>query len=428
MIQDIIKVKLISFFCRYEEYKCKYALGTLRISHALAMIEGIDIEIVPINTENVLQIREIKELFSGTTVIGIPIYQWTLSLAKIISRNVDNNSLIIYGGPSVGEMGLLCKNEIVIEGEGEYAWHTICEKLISKCGKWDKRWIVEQIQLMKLNMEKKEQLSDRPLFRGLDLYSKRAIERLKLEGMDNYFSWFETTRGCDFNCSFCGHKTRKKRVTFDRNKIQNEIKNLSRFEKVFIIDPELGGNKENGKWILKQFEKYAKRVGLIFYLRAELLDDEYIYILSKANISEVRIGIQTLNPNVSKSIRNNSIELMNTFLPRLSDIGISWLAELIIGLPGDNFEGLKDTLLRVEQYIRPTRIAAYHLTLIKGTPLYNSVVFNELEKCKNQKWIMVDEHSRAKKSYSYTYEELLAMKRYAKDFIERYNNLKRGKE
>lgn len=202
------------------------------------------------------------------------------------------------------------------------------------------------------------------------------------------------------------------------NIIENEIKSIGKlnFKKVFIIDLNFAGNKERAKAIIDMFNRYSQQSELTLYLRPEFIDDEAIKLYSEANIEEIRIGIQTTNNAVPKWIRSNSLRYVKEELPKLYKNNIKWRAELIVGLPGDNFEGLKNSIDFVEN-LNPTTYYCYHLTLIKGVKLYSLVNnFN------NEFWITKDGNNQAFSASTYTHDELSRMLSYSKSKTKKYNN------
>lgn len=89
---------------------------------------------------------------------------------------------------------------------------------------------------------------------------------------------------------------------------------------------------------------------------------------------------------------------------------------MIVGLPGDNFEGLENSIKTIEN-LCPTTYYCYHLTLIKGVRLYSLV-----DNFQNPLWITKDELSRAYSSSTYTHDELLEMLKYSDNKSKMYND------
>lgn len=418
-----MKIVLVSYYCRYDEFPTYYTLGTLRLALAISDMEQCDIQILPVNSDR-FDVDDINlDSIKNADLVGLPMYEWTKEHSKILAKYVKDG-FVALGGPSIYDLSVKewPEKTFVIRGEGENTLRTICQEFIKNpvqdvkniCNLSEKIFPVkEKIIFTKEVCE---------IYSGETLYSKESMSKLNLSEINNDFCWFETVRGCKFNCSFCGHNVRENVGGFDIEKVEAEIKNIGRlnFKETFIIDPELGGNRERGKKVLRLFTEYAPKCRIIMYLRAEFLDDEYIEIISKSNIKEVRIGIQTLNEKVASHIRNNSLRHMFDYLPSLSVKGITWMSELIVGLPGDDVYGLRETFRKLIGTIRPSIIQAYHLSLIPGTQLYDYVIVDS-QGDRKIGWITKDMNGRAYESYSYTHKELNYMLVYSKCMTTIYN-------
>lgn len=426
-----MNVKLISFYNRFKEYSTKYSLGTLKLAAYIGKDDEVNVQIVPINSEEKLTTEKINELISGNTdVLGIPNFMWTEKLAQQISKEVHERKpkiLRVIGGPSTNTVDFADWNsdEIFIIGEGEEALRCICD-----AKKENPDFCAEQIRTLSVKNVFSEinDLDDRHVLytntqipRGIALFSDK-IEDMKTDRTLEEFAWYETTRGCAYNCGYCGHKTRNNLGDVDLDIIEEEIQNISKrgIKRLFIVDPIIGGKKDKGKEVLKLCNRNIPNTRIIAYLRPEMLDNEFIEILEKCNLEEMRFGIQTLNPNVPGWLRSNSIKKIKTELSKLNGKNIKWRAELIVGLPGDDMNGLRDSMKTVVDDFQPTVLAAYHLTAIKGTRLYDLVDGTDTEK-----WLKVNNDSQAISSYSYTENEFRKMARYSNGITSLYNLLKK---
>lgn len=426
-----MKVKLISFYNRFYEYPTRYSLGTLKLASYVGKNKNLDIGIVPINSEEEITHSMIQSLVKDSpTIIGIPNFMWTEQKAQKICKEIkkiDPNIMRVIGGPSTADVVFedWQSDEIFVLGEGEEALLKICEKKLD-----EPTFDAEHVNELGLNnvfSEKSDSIERHVIYtnttipKGIPLFSKE-IERMKENREKEKFAWYETTRGCAYNCGYCGHKTRNNLGYIDFENIEQEIKNIKeqKLERLFIVDPIIGGNKENGKKVLKMCNKEIPNTRIIAYLRPEMLDDEYVDILSNCNLEEMRFGIQTLNPEVPGWVRSNSINKIQEELKKLYGKKVNWRAELIVGLPGDNMEGLKNSVKTVIDKFQPTVLAGYHLTAIKGTRLYNLV--NGTDK---EKWIKVDKNSQVTESYSFSEKEFKEMSRYSVLTTSLYNVLKK---
>lgn len=405
-----MKIALINIYSRIDEYQSRYSLATMRLAEYL-MSFGYSVDLIPINIESYQEVNFTSDMINEYDLIGLSNYSWVENAIKYIDKlikKINPKANILVGGPQVENVDLNeWDNEYFMIGEGEKSLLNLVRYIEN--GKTDKDFFENNVNIFNKKNPKHEKI-EQPIQVKNPLFTKVLPK-------DTDFLWYETCRGCAYSCGYCGHKTRKHVGYFDIDIVEEEIKNIGRigFKKVFVIDPNFAGNRERAKKIIEMFNKYSSQSELTLYLRPEFIDDEAIELYKKANIEEIRIGIQTTNKNVPLWIRSNSLNHVNTELPKLSKNGIKWRAELIVGLPGDDFDGLKASINHIES-LRPTTYYCYHLTLIKGVKLYSLV-----DNFQNELWITKDELNRAFSSSTYTHEELLEMLKYSEEKTKKYN-------
>ena len=405
-----MKIALITYYLRMNDYPTKYSLAALRLGEDLNS-SGIDVELVPVALVDLDFAEFVKEKIEGKyDIVGISNYVWsrkaTPQIAKIIRENAPKTSIII-GGPEVKYTDLsLYKNELFILGEREQSLLNAIRYI--EQGRSDQSFFEKNPNIFDKEHPERKLIPERLLYKS-PLFTK-------FRNIDRDFLYYETTRGCGYNCGYCGFKNRENVEFFDLEFVEEEIKRIGElgFKDVFIIDANLGGTPQRAKEILKMFAVYASQARLTIYLRPEFIDDEMICLLKATNIKEIRIGIQTTNKKIPEWIRSNSIEKVTKELPKLSKANIHWKAEFIVGLPGDDMKGLTESLEFAETVLRPTEICCYPLTVIKDTPMFKMV------DSESKEWIKIDENSRAYESFSYTHDELIEMQEYAKRKMNNY--------
>ena len=408
-----MKICLISFYTRQEDYPNRYGLGILRLKEYLQSF-NYDVDLIPIDYYNYSK-YDIKSIVDRNyDLVGLSNFSWVNDAINYFDKKLKelNPKLnIVIGGAEVEVMDITkYDNEYFIIGEGELALKNLCDYINND--KEDTCFFENNPNIFNKDHPNHTKLEDKIAIKN-PLFTNVSIE-------DREFLWYETCRGCAFSCGYCGHKTRKKVEYIDLDIIKQEIINIGKmnFKKLFVIDPNFAGYKSRAKIILDYFNTYAPNTEIGLYSRPEFIDDEMIELLKKANISEIRIGIQTINPNVPLWLRSNNLKCIIHELPKLSINNIPWRAELITGLPGDNLEGLKKSIAFVES-LNPTLFYSYHLTAIPNTPLYNiKDKFNE------PFWITTDMDNRVYESNSYNHSELLEMLDYAKQKENEYNHPK----
>ena len=409
-----MKIALINIYSRQDEYQSRYSLATMRLAEYV-MSFGYDVDLIPIDINNYQNVN-LKGI-EKYDLIGLSNYSWVDNAIRFVDKliKIENSSAnIVIGGPQVENVNLEeWDNEYFIIGEGEKTLLNLVRYIEN--GKKDEGFFENNVNIFTKKNPKHKKIEQQiqvcnPLF-------TRVISE------DRDFLWYETCRGCAYSCGYCGHKTRKKVGYFDIDVVEKEIKQIGEygFKKVFVIDPNFAGNRERAKKVIEIFNKFSPDSELILYLRPEFIDDEAIELYKKANIEEIRIGIQTTNKNVPLWIRSNSLKHVNEELPKLSKNEINWRAELIVGLPGDDYNGLKNSISYIES-LKPTTYYCYHLTLIKGVKLYSLV-----DNFENNLWITKDEFDRAYSSSTYSHEELLTMLEYSDKKEKKYNKKNKRK-
>ena len=406
----MLNIGLLSFFD--EDEGGKYTIASLRIAASLLDMDNVSVEIIPIpiNICDEHLLSEIDKINnSDFEVIGMSAYVWTWEKIRKISLGLNRDKIkaVLVGGPEIQNSirSDWYGDELFSYGEGEMFTREICKLLIEGANIQD----IHQMQRI-ANAEKKDDIyiieKDGELYNSIPIYTFDNLKKLKIEDFCTDYCFYETTRGCPYKCGYCGHKFRQIPVTFDKSILENEIRFFGEvgLKRIFIVDPILGGTPKRGKEILSMFNKYAPNTKITSFLRPEYLDDEYLELLSRSSIEELRFGIQTINESVPNWIRANNISKILKILPLLTSTGIPWRAELIVGLPGDDIYGLKRSIEFVIKEVHPTYLHAYHLSVLKETEMY-SLLNNP-----GDKWIKIYEDTmRAKESYSYSEKELIWM-------------------
>lgn len=407
-----MKIAIINFYLRMSDYPTKYSLSTLRLAEYLSSM-GKDVELLPISLEQLDFYDFVNNyLKDNYNIVCISHYVWSRDVTpKLITaiKHCAPNIRIIVGGPEVQYMNIDdYNNEIFIVGEGEEALLNSINYLES--GRKDENFFENNENIFDIRHKNWKVIEKNPKYKA-PLFTK-------FMDIDKDFLYYETSRGCAYKCGYCGFRNRDNIFNFPLEFIKEEIIRIGKlgFKEVFVVDANLGGTKDRAKEILSYFNQYAKNAKLTIYLRPEFIDDELIEIMKESNLKDVRIGIQTLNSNVPKWLRSNSIYHIMNELPKLSLNNIPWKAELIIGLPGDNLEGLKYTIKFTEEMLKPKEFCCYPLTIIKNTPLFSLTTCSK----DNDIWIRGDENLMAIESSSYSHNDLIEMQNYAQRKMNEY--------
>jgi radical SAM superfamily enzyme YgiQ (UPF0313 family) len=207
-----------------------------------------------------------------------------------------------------------------------------------------------------------------------------SLKRQKKIHGKGFCCFLYSSRGCRFGCYYCARSVKFENVKFfSAQRFYDEIEYLNSrfgFFRFFVLDdaflflPERLKNFEKEMELRKARNPRLGNLHLAIMARAESLDEESVAILKRLGVTQIQVGLQTINPNL--------IHYMNRKIPteKFTDISI-WLKkyeirfylDIIVGLPGDTSEYLEKTV-DFAISLSPTNIQAKQFFLNSGTLFY----------------------------------------------------------
>ncbi|MCD6327341.1 B12-binding domain-containing radical SAM protein [bacterium] len=356
------------------------------------------------------QLMGVEKLCSDVDLVGLSLmtnlYERAIQLTSHLRKTL--NVPIVWGGihPTVRPNECLEHADIVILGEGEEAMLELAQRLNAGAGFDDVRnlWLKTGDRVTKNPV--------RPLIQDLDsipppdfdnpeyyVFDPDASEfvkpDLKLQkrlfgkgplhapGEMNYQTI--TTRGCPFNCAYCGNSALIKlygRKNYLRRRsvggIIEELVNIKkRYEFLnricFFDDSFLAGSTEE----IEEFSReYKAKIGFpLFCLSSpKNLTPSKLEALVDAGLSAIQVGIQTGSDRINKIYNRNETNdellraaaLINSYGDRLLP-----LYDVIVDNPYETVPDEIKTVKLLMQLKRPFTIQVFSLTLFPGTELYD---------------------------------------------------------
>jgi len=188
-----------------------------------------------------------------------------------------------------------------------------------------------------------------------------------------------TSRGCPLKCSFCGNsflsrvygkKIRKRSV----ENVISELKEAKKNPRVLYINIEddcfMAHSRE---WIQKFCDEYKKHINLPFMARAipTMLDRDKLFMLKKAGLSWVLMGVQSGSDRVNFEIYDRKIRFSTVMkaVETISDAKTAAFLELIVDNPYETEKDMLETIDSMSRLKKPYVISLAHLTFFHGTPL-----------------------------------------------------------
>ncbi len=306
--------------------------------------------------------RVIKSTISefNPDVVGISAKSQNFASACIVAKlakEINKQIIVIVGGPHpsmVGSEVLKCPDiDVGVKGEGE---NTIVELLnaIETKNEFD--------GIQGIIYRKNGQIFENPpreFIKDLDSLPfphETAPEVLKdydqypLTAFRNIFA----TRGCPYNCFFCGSRKiwgRKVRFRSPENIIK-EIKGLQKkgLRSIHFDDDIFGINKQYINFLCTALIKYCQGLNWSCEFHVKLVDEQTISLMHAAGCYLIQIGIESGNNEILKKMRKNfTIEEAISACKIIKKHGIELQAFFIIGFPQETEDTLNDSVAAMKK-------------------------------------------------------------------------------
>ena len=326
--------------------------------------------------EDLLKISS-ELLATQSDVLGISVSIWNVSQTKElvgILKKERPELIIVLGGPEVSyEPEFFLQNwniDYVISGEGEFVLGELLEAIQNK-GLIDMPGVSTHKKINKIIVQADMQ-------KLASLPSPYMLEDDKLD-IGNRLVYFETSRGCPYQCQYCLSSLEKGVRYFPKAYILENLKYLidSNAKLIKFLDRTFNLNKEHTYTVFDFLIKnYRPNLSCQFEVYADLLKDEMIDYLNTElpeNYFRFEIGIQsTYKPTNIAVKRNQDFPLLADNVKKIMAGGkIDLHLDLIAGLPHETLErfiksfndvfefGAKEVQLGFLKMLRGTNLRRY---------------------------------------------------------------------
>ncbi|SHJ95815.1 elongator complex protein 3 [Paramaledivibacter caminithermalis] len=210
-------------------------------------------------------------------------------------------------------------------------------------------------------------------------------------GKKNYIiPIFVPHHGCPFDCVFCNQrKITGKDTALTGQEIEEQIKEYvesigekkdKHIEIAFFGGSFTGIDSEKQKEFLSIANKWYKS-GYVddirLSTRPDYIDKDILLNLKEYNVSTIELGVQSLDDEVLReSCRGHIAHDVLSASYLIKKMGFKLGLQMMIGLPGDNFEKAMNTAKKMISY-KPDFVRIYPTLVIKGTKLEELFFKNE---------------------------------------------------
>jgi radical SAM superfamily enzyme YgiQ (UPF0313 family) len=346
----------------------------------------------------------LKQIYnSKSDIYAFSCYIWNIDIVlKLCSslKKVKPDAVIILGGPEVSfdSEKLLAEHafiDYIVRGEGE---ETLLELLLHLSG--DDSDVSSVAGLTYRSTVGVTSSPERRLLASLDYIPFPYDD---FEQLGSKIIYYETSRGCPFNCQYCLSSTIHGVRFLSMDRVKRELKLFIEkgVKQVKLVDRTFNCNKNHSLEIINYIIELKAETNFHFEMAADLLDDEMISVLAKApkHMFQYEIGVQSTNPHALREIsRAMDLDKVKENVRKLQKAGNSHMhLDLIAGLPFEDLESFKKSFDEVHE-LMPDMLQLGFLKVLKGSGImeraeeymmqYNS--FNPYEVL-STKWISYEE-------------------------------------
>lgn len=306
--------------------------------------------------------QEIKTNISDykPDVVGISAKSQNFTSACIVAKlakEIDDKITVIIGGPHASMAGsevLQCSAvDLAVKGEGEITIVEALNAIESKKNFEPVKGIIYRNGNQIMENPAQEFIEDLGSLAFPNTYAKEA-----LKDYGKYpraaFGYIFATRGCPYNCFFCGSRNiwgRQVRFRSPDN-VAEEIRGL-REEGVrifYFVDDTFGINKQYISDLCRVFIERCPGIKWSCEFHIKLVDDETISLMKRAGCYQIQLGIESGNNDILKQMRKNiTIEEALAAAEIIKKHGIELQVFFIIGFPQETEETLNDTIMAMQQ-------------------------------------------------------------------------------
>ncbi len=306
-------------------------------------------------------------------IICFSCYIWNIDLIISITKNLKKvmpKAFIICGGPEVSYESEDFLNEnpqidLIIRGEGEETFKQVAAALVND----DNFYNIEGI-----TFKSDGQIISNPNRAPLSMDTLPFVYK-DLTELENRIIYFETQRGCPYNCRFCLSSVEKGVRFLSLEKVYYALDFFlkNKVKQVKFVDRTFNCNKIHAHSIWNYImENDNGTTNFHMEIEAHIVDEDTIKLLKKARngLFQFEIGVQSTNSKTLSAVNRNpdflSLKEKIKQIKTLENIHIH--LDLIAGLPLENYSSFRSSFNDVYA-LKPHQLQLGFLKVLKGSGL-----------------------------------------------------------
>ena len=216
--------------------------------------------------------------------IGFSCYIWNIEMIRIIARRLKKvlpNTVMFFGGPEVSyDSGMFLKNncsaDLIMRGEGERTYKNLLEMWASG--------FIDYSRIKGITYRKDGRIYENPAVEPICLDDIPFVYE-NADEFKNKIIYYETQRGCPYNCQYCLSSVEKGVRFLSENRVKSDLKFFldNRVRQVKFVDRTFNCSHEHAMSIWKYIMDNDNGVtNFHMEITADILKDEAIQMLKGA--------------------------------------------------------------------------------------------------------------------------------------------------
>jgi anaerobic magnesium-protoporphyrin IX monomethyl ester cyclase len=364
-----------------------YPLGIAYIS-SCAKEKGYDVHFIDPNVQTLSQneivekVRRLNPVLVGVSFMT-PQFFTAKTIVDSLKQGIPDVSIVLGGAhPSVLKEKTLEEipsADFVVFGEGEETTVELLDDLMKERKSLDKinglAW--KQNGVIHCN-EERPTISeiDQIPFPDRTLIDQSLYHQQSFLGFSKRTQSIYTTRGCPFRCVFCasGFKLTSQIRERSIDNVMEEIDFLRSqydFNYLLIKDDVFTIRRSRVIEFCRALKERHPDLKWHCMANVNTVDAELLAIMKDAGLHDIFFGIESGNPEILKNtMKGTTVERVWEAVKSCDQLGIRTYGAFILGLPGENYNTLKETIEFACQL--PLTLAGFSILIpYPGTKVYD---------------------------------------------------------
>lgn len=309
---------------------------------------------------------------------------------------------IWVGGPEVSyevEIFLAEHPQVtgVMIGEGERTFKQLCKYYVNRAGS------LEEIRGIAFRDQDSGKTIFTPVQEPMNM-SDIPFCYDHIENFENRIIYYESSRGCPFNCSYCLSSIDKKLRFRDIELVKKELAFFieKKVPQVKFVDRTFNCRHDHAMEIWRFVKEHDNRItNFHFEISADLLNEEELALIHdmRPGLIQLEIGVQSTNETTIQEIhRTMKLKLLKDIVRKIQGgENIHEHLDLIAGLPYEDYATFAKSFDEIYA-LKPNQLQLGFLKVLKGSYMYEhaaeyEIVYHEKTpyEVMKTKWLSFDD-------------------------------------